>query len=287
MQLFILFFCCLLSIFKLESYEVELSMCCIFQDEERFLKEWIDYHHLIGVQHFYMYDNQSSDNCLSVLKPYIESGLVDYIYWDKTYQTSSQWWHVQRNAYIDALKRSNGKTKWLAIIDTDEFIVPLKEESLQTFLKNFEPYGGVYLNWVFYGSSGIQRISDGQWITKCLLNRAKLNHSGHRLVKSIVRPERVDLENSPFPHTCKYLPPFYHVNPDHKQPIKGQPREICIDQIRINHYWSRDLDYLHQHKFPRNARWYGEERAWNKVNSEKEMNEFFDPLILSVINRYS
>ena len=270
---------------KAQAYQFELSMCCIFQNEDRFLKEWIDYHRLAGVQHFYMYDNQSSDGFWEVLKPYIKAGIVECIPWHKNYDTAGDWWSVQRSAYIDAIERSIGVSKWLAIIDTDEFIVPIKDRNLQAFLKNFDSYGGVYINWVYYGSSGIQRIPKGQWITTTLLHRAKLTHSGHRLVKSIVRPERVDLEKSSFPHTCDYLPPFYHVNPKKQRPVKGKLKDICIDRIRIHHYWSRDLDYLYQHKFLRNARWYGDKKALDKIRAEDEMNAFFDPLILDVIDR--
>lgn len=36
------------------------ALCCIAKDEDLFLKEWIAYHALIGVEHFYIYDNVSS-----------------------------------------------------------------------------------------------------------------------------------------------------------------------------------------------------------------------------------
>ncbi|WP_369598480.1 glycosyltransferase family 2 protein, partial [uncultured Muribaculum sp.] len=39
----------------------KVSLCLIFKDEEPYLKEWIDYHILIGVDHFYLYNNNSSD----------------------------------------------------------------------------------------------------------------------------------------------------------------------------------------------------------------------------------
>jgi hypothetical protein len=285
MKFSILFFYCLIISYKTFAYEYELSACCIFQNEDRFLKEWIDYHRLIGVQHFYMYDNESTDNFRGVLQPYIDAGIVEYIPWNKSYDTPGDWWRVQRQAYIDAIERAKGNSKWLCIFDTDEFIVPFKDENLQVFLKDYESYGGVYINWVFYGSSGIRRIPDDKWMVTCLLNRADLKNTGHRLVKSIVRPERVDLVKSSFPHTCVYIPPFYHVNPDKKSDIKGQPRDICVDRIRIHHYWARDLEYLEGYKFQRNARWYGEKRALEKIHAEAQMNSFYDPLILDVIKR--
>ena len=34
-----------------------LSVCCIIKNE-RYLEEFIIYHHIIGVEHFYIYDNK-------------------------------------------------------------------------------------------------------------------------------------------------------------------------------------------------------------------------------------
>jgi hypothetical protein len=267
------------------AYQYDVSMCCIFQDEERFLKEWIDYHRLIGVEHFYMYDNESTDNSCDVLEPYIKAGIVEYIYWNKSYISPKEWWHVQRNAYIDALERATGNTKWLCIIDTDEFIVPIKDDNLKTFLEDFDSYGGVCINWVFYGTSGVQRIPKDAWMITCLLYRADLSYLLHTTVKSIVRPERVDAQKSSFPHTCVYRDDFYHVNPNKMRLKKGKSKDVCIDRIRLHHYWCRDIDFMRQDKLPRYERWYGKQKALAKIEEETKMNDCYDPLILNVIER--
>ena len=33
------------------------SICAIFRDEGTYLKEWIEYHRIIGIDHFYLYNN--------------------------------------------------------------------------------------------------------------------------------------------------------------------------------------------------------------------------------------
>ena len=35
----------------------KVSICAIFKDEEEFLKEWLEFHLLVGIEHFYMYNN--------------------------------------------------------------------------------------------------------------------------------------------------------------------------------------------------------------------------------------
>jgi hypothetical protein len=285
MKFFTLLAYSLLIIYEAFAYQYDVSICCIFQDEGRFLKEWIDYHRLIGVQHFYMYDNESTDDSRAILEPYINAGIIDYIFWDQSYNSPEGWWHVQRNAYIDAFGRATGNSKWLCIIDTDEFIVPLKDRDIKTFLNDFDSYGGVYVNWIFYGTSGIKRIPEESWMITCLLHRADLSFRGHTTGKSFVQPERVDPQKSFFPHICAYRENFYHVNPSKKRLKKGESKDICIDRIRLHHYWCRDIDFMERHKFPRYERWYGTQKALEKMSIEAEMNAHFDPLIVNVIDR--
>ena len=49
-----------------------LSLCAIVKNEAPYLPEWIEFYKLVGVEKFYIYDNDSTDNTKEVLKPYIE-----------------------------------------------------------------------------------------------------------------------------------------------------------------------------------------------------------------------
>ena len=48
------------------------SLVLIFKDEAPYLEEWIEFHLMLGVDHFYLYQNNSTDNYQEVLKPYIK-----------------------------------------------------------------------------------------------------------------------------------------------------------------------------------------------------------------------
>lgn len=50
----LLFLC--LFIFPLRSDEYELAIATIFKNNAPFLKEWIEYHRMQGVKHFYLYN---------------------------------------------------------------------------------------------------------------------------------------------------------------------------------------------------------------------------------------
>lgn len=57
-----------------------ISIAAISKNEGPYIKEWIEYHKLVGVDRIYFYDNESQDNTKEVLKPYIEDGTVIYHY---------------------------------------------------------------------------------------------------------------------------------------------------------------------------------------------------------------
>lgn len=54
-----------------------LSICMIFRDEAPYLKEWIEFHRLAGVDHFDLCNHRNQDNYLDVLTPYMKKGVVE------------------------------------------------------------------------------------------------------------------------------------------------------------------------------------------------------------------
>ena len=100
-----------------ECFKYKLAVTAIIKNESRYLSEWIDYHLLVGIEHFYLYNNGSTDSTAEVLKPYIESGTVSLI--DFPGQVK------QLPAYHDALHRYMNECKYMAFIDADEFLRPL------------------------------------------------------------------------------------------------------------------------------------------------------------------
>lgn len=45
----------------------DIAVCAIFQNQGLYLKEWIEYHGMQGVSHFFLYDHKSTDDSLDVL----------------------------------------------------------------------------------------------------------------------------------------------------------------------------------------------------------------------------
>lgn len=131
----------------IEEKRYNVSICAIFKNEEPYLKEWIEFNHLVGIEHFYMYNNNSDDDYMSVLKSYIDKGLVTLIDWPHNQK--------QMEAYKDCIDKFAPESKWLGFIDIDEFIVPKSTSNIYDFLKPFEKNrGAVNIYWRLYGTSG-------------------------------------------------------------------------------------------------------------------------------------
>ncbi len=141
-----------------------LAVGAIFKNEAPWFKEWIEYHQIVGVEHFYLYNNGSTDNYLEVLDPYVKSGVVTIIDWpnrnQETWGNEPFMWvkTTQVSAYEDAMKvRALNETKWLALIDIDEFMVPVKLNTMTAVLENHKDSPGISLLWHLMGRQTYRR----------------------------------------------------------------------------------------------------------------------------------
>ncbi len=208
-----------------------LAVCAIAKNEGPYFREWIEWHLGQGVEKFYIYDNESTDCTREVLKPYIDSGVVEY--------TDFPGYRRQLAAYDDCMERHRLDTRWLAFIDLDEFIVPMNGETVRKYLSHHEDAAAVEINWLIYGSGGAQKKHPGTMMER--FKRHSLpNHLLNRYVKSIVNPRRVF--NMIGCHEAARIS-GYAVD-SHGTPVTKsfRNREPQQDIIRINHYAVRSFE---------------------------------------------
>lgn len=144
---------------------IQLSICAIFKNEAPFLKEWIEYHKLVGVQHFYLYNNDSEDDYLGILEPYIEKKEVTLTYWPN--QRLEEWnllpfpWitTTQKPAYEHAFQIAQKTSDWIIPLDLDQFIVPVTTNTIIEGLKKYKDIAEVQIYETIYGTAGIDSIS--------------------------------------------------------------------------------------------------------------------------------
>lgn len=269
--LFILFFLPQL----IQAYQYELSIATIFRDEAPYLREWIEYHLLQGVEHFYLYNHLSADEYQEVLQPYIENGIVELIDWPFEAENWRHWDNIQVAACKDAVERATGETKWLAIIDSDEFLVPKAYPNIKTLLASYEnipSVGGICLTWVCFGTSNVANVPEDKLMIEVLTCNEGLACGGNLSAiwnsgsyKSIVRPERVSLV--PSPHYCKYVPGCAH----------GM---LAASIGLINHYWTRDETFFYSHKVARGKKWGFPDNSYlERANRMVHTNQYSETML--------
>lgn len=253
---FLLFFLCILSsCYGKNKYE--LSICCIFRDDAKYLPEWIEFHKKQGVQHFYLYDNLSSDYPKKILKPYYDD--VTLIDWPYESIGQEDWNVIQCNSYMHCVK--NCHSKWIAFLDTDEFLFCPDKTNLRRFLRHYADNGSISAYWRMYGTSNIS-VPKKEHMIDHLVYRANDDNPAHKIMKTIC--QRKYVENIVNPH-------FVILNNGKIDVL------LPVNLIRINHYWSRDLNFFHNIKLPRREKWYNDRKL--QIEMEKSFNEIYDPIL--------
>lgn len=218
---------------KKRNPKYEVSICLIFKNEAIFLKEWLEYHLLIGVDHFYLYNNFSDDNYEKVLEPYINRGLVTLIDWPYKY--------AQTKAYEDAFERFKDETHWLGYIDADEF-VNIRENDIKDFLKKYTAYPGVFFNWRMFGTSGHVAKTDKlvtETFTACWEN---LTDVGKTFVNTDYALYKIGTAHYMPMKSCGLIVFPVGLNKFPSILFKTLSTKGIAQKGHINHYWSKTYD---------------------------------------------
>ena len=219
-----------------------ISICAIFKDESSFLKEWIELNNLVGVEHFYMYNNNSSDSYQEVLQPYIDKGVVTLV--DFPYD------HAQFKAYQHFYETYRHETQWVSFLDIDEFFCPNSHLTLHEWIKPYKKYPAIQIYWKMFGTSGLMQHDYNKLVTEQYhVSWNHLDHCGKCLINT-------DYDIVAFDGSCHHATTvwmtiwgkrikIHPVNIFHRSTL-GEGTFLPTDEsnptIQINHYWSKAWD---------------------------------------------
>lgn len=224
----------------------DLSIVAIFKDEAPYLKEWIDYHLAAGVDHFYLYDNGSSDNTREILKPYIETRQIDY------FNVPGE--VMQMPAYNDAVRKFRFATRYMAFLDCDEFIFPKTPQSIvevaDEILGTNEQAAGLAINWQVFGSNGQEKADFSKSVLERFTRRAPSDWFepatrttlpvGNIHVKTIANPRQIRYIVNP--HYAYYFTGKFAVNSAGGRVTHWGNEPVLIDKIVVNHYLTKSKE---------------------------------------------
>ena len=106
------------------------------------------------MEHFYLYNHLSTDNYEEILAPYVKEGIVELRQVKKVPENSAEWNRIQTGVYDEVAKEVKDSSKWLMILDTDEFLFSVNEKKLITMLKDYNDYASLSVNWIIFSNSG-------------------------------------------------------------------------------------------------------------------------------------
>jgi len=178
--------------------KIDCALVLIIKDESRYILEWIEYHRLIGVDHFLIFDNGSSDGLAELLSWYCAQGIVTLIGWPNLTSLSEgdlqRGWFEQDFACQYAIRLLTGHSRWVGILDVDEFVA--LEAPFRRDLPGFLDRTGlptVSLFWRMFGTSG-HSVEPAGLITENYVRRSQDVESA--ATKVFVMPDRVHALNN-------------------------------------------------------------------------------------------
>ncbi len=256
-----------------------LSLVVIVKDESDYIIEWLEYHRMVGVSHFYIYDNDSKDNIQRKLRWYIDNNVVTYINWPGESQ--------QIPAYNDALRNYKFATKYMGFIDADEFLVPVLNKTLpeiidDIFRENVRA-GGIGVNWRVYGSSFYEVRTEGLVIERFKYRAKDFDRNGFNYyIKTICNP-RLALEFRNNSHNVVYLENYYCISENGSVIPWAFFYDGMCSKLRLNHYSIKSKEEYFQRMKKGKADQiiaFTDEEIERRYNKELvALNSEFDPIM--------
>ena len=224
-----------------------LGLVAIFRGEDDYLVEWIEFHKMMGVEHFILYDNGLEKSSAVLLKPYIKEGMVTHIPFPdipglrdgKHADTLS----IQQMAYADFIKRLKSHFKYILQLDIDEFLFPKSHNSITEVLNGYDDLklARIEINWTNFGDNGHLTKPRGLVIEN-------FTKSGSNVVPKVVKSisntqflsKRFAYTNvHRFSHRFTLKDIFTKLILGYPQIIKGK---VANDLFQLNHYITKSKE---------------------------------------------
>jgi len=222
---------------------MKLAIVSIQRDRGKWLKEWILFHHLVGVSTFYIYLHKCTDNSKEILALLAQT--IDI----KIHTVSDDLKQPQLACFNHAYQTYGNKADWIGFIDGDEFLYPTNSDSLTDVLALYQYADisalGVY--WQCFGSNGHVQDPDGLIISD-YTKRAPLEFESNSHIKSIVRGfQGKHCQTGPNSHMFNTVLGTYDekLRPIEHGLTKNTP---SYDKICINHYACQSYDFYKSFK---------------------------------------
>ncbi|CAN0164374.1 unnamed protein product [Scytosiphon promiscuus] len=266
----------------------KVAICVRTKDFARFLPEWIAFHYALGVDEIGVYDDDSVDNTKEVLQPFVDAGIVKYVF-EKIKGRGTQMIPLN-HCLFDHHKRlqnrgrsggdgdgsggssstnSTSVARWVLFHDTDEYLFPMDTTlTIPEALRKHEQSCCTMIPRVQYGSGRNDQMPRGLMLeafrTHNRPGKGYRKGNGNAKVTINFRPTE--------PHLGLFNPPLRSMHNAQGCTCDGD-RDGGVPDLRINHYLGSIGDYM-----DRTARYWKEKRKGNLAAANtvlhRDLNEY-------------
>lgn len=234
-----------------------LSIVAIFKNEESILHEWIEHYLMEGVNHFYLIDNNSTDNYQKILEPYLQDGSVELNIDNRPHMQE-----VHYNSYY--LQKIKNESEWVIVVDLDEFIYSRGSfKTITEYLKTLtENISQIYVPWKLFGSCGLieqPKSCIDSFMMRTLYNHVKTNgmiNNDRILTKTVIRTKylvKMSLHFSITVAGTKEITSDGQLIPNKKEHQYIDEQILKHSMLHCNHYPIQSFDWFRRIKMTRGS----------------------------------
>lgn len=214
-------------------FKYKLSIGAMFKNESHSIREWIRHYIHHGVEHFYLINDNSTDNFMDQIKEYIDLNLITLFNIVEPY-----YFGRQKNLYNKYILPLAKETHWLLMIDLDEYVWSKRDVNLVNVLISVEYLAQIQVCETAFGSNGY--IEQPEFIVKSFTKRKIDNKSGilKYFINNVYDFASLNIHNAEF------------VNKE----LLDISTFICLidsDYFRMNHYRCQSQEFWNNIKCTR------------------------------------
>lgn len=224
-----------------------LALVAMMRNEARYIAEWVEFHRLAGVEHFFIYDNGSTDGSAAAFRNATSPDELTLFPWNMEVSDMKRDLpiDVQVLATAHAISNFGGRFRWMAALDLDEFLFPVKENSLLDALADLEHVSNISLPWAHFGRCGHQTRPAGgivrNYTRRCRDPMTELNF------KCIIDPCKVTGAALHYFTTTDLGRSTANDTGDiSSRSHRNEGKNISYHSIQLNHYYSKSDEELRE-----------------------------------------
>jgi hypothetical protein len=249
-------------------FDLKLCLCTLGKNENKYIREFVEYYKLYGADKIYLYDNNDiqGERFEEVIEDYIKENYVEIVDFRGIH-------FALIKIMNDCYQKNLYKYDWLIFYEIDEFIFLKNYTNIKYFLNQskFNDCQKIQLNWVHRSDNNLIHYDERPVVKRFTqigknVKKNKLNYLGY--VKSIIRGNiSINITNN-------------HILNKQIKGCDGEGRKIKYNSILnnnpdyekyyINHYYSKSLE-----EFVNKLKRGDAQRGVNKENNYYQIGKYF------------